>query len=140
MKQECVWRQEKTERFPNPTSKFSKFYYDENITTEKLIEDVLTEDFFGFLNITMSAPEQVRKKFDALDFPPLFKKYQPKKQDLSENMQQFFKSNLRNQLTVGYNAEKMTLSSELVKFYLREGYVIDEIHWALEYQRGLEVI
>ena len=42
-----------------------------------------------------------------------------------------------SQLTVGYDANEMTLASNLVKFYLDEGYEIKEVHWALEYQRGI---
>ena len=45
-----------------------------------------------------------------------------------------------SQLTVGYDANEMTLASNLVKFYLDEGYEIKEIHWALEYQRGISFV
>ena len=92
--------------------------------------------FFGFLNITMTAPEKVRQKYDAVNFPPLFKKYMPKKEDLSEKMQEFFDKNPTNQLTVGYECKEMTLSSSLVQFYIREGFIVEKIHWCIEYQRG----
>ena len=107
----------------------------------------------------MVASEETRKKFNSVNFAPLFKKYQPKFNELSENMRAFFnkdpekgskfsQSSLSlcntksisfsdSQLTVGYDANEMTLASNLIKFYLDEGYEIKEIHWALEYQRGI---
>ena len=136
VKKECEWRKQRDERFPNPTSKFSPFYYDKNITQEKIVEAVRDDQFFGFLNVTMTATEAVRKKYDAVNFPPLFKKFQPKKSDLSEKMQSFFISPPENQLTVGYDAENMTLASNLLKFYINEGYKIETINWAILYQRG----
>ena len=136
VKKECEWRKERDERFTNPTSKFSPFYYDENITQEKIVEAVRDDEFFGFLNVTMTASENVRKKYDSVNFPPLFKKFQPKKSDLSKNMQSFFPAPPQNQLTVGYDAENMTLASNLLKFYIKEGYIINTINWAILYQRG----
>lgn len=38
----------------------------------------------------MVASEETRKKFNSVNFAPLFKKYQPKYNELSENMRAFF--------------------------------------------------
>ena len=51
-------------------------------------------------------------------------------------MQPFFTYPPQNQLTVGYDAENMTLASNLLKFYINEGYKIENINWAILYQRG----
>ena len=51
-------------------------------------------------------------------------------------MKSFFRKDPTEQLSVGYDAERMTLASNLVRFYLKEGYTVDAIHWAIEYQRG----
>ena len=134
---ECLW---KKSGFIGKESPYSKFYYDRKITKEKILEAVRDESFYGFLNITMSAPEHVRKKYEALNFPPLFKKVQPRKKDLSGKMQEFFDKEPSSQLSVGFEAEEMTLASNLVRFYLKEGFEVEDVHWALEYQRGLEVI
>ena len=136
VKKECEWRKERADKFSEPSSKFSVFYYDEQITMEKIIEAIKFDEFFGFLNLTMTATEKVRKKFGSVNFPPVFKKIQPEKSDLSPNMSEFFKSDPTSQLTVGYDVKEMTLASNLVKFYLQEGYVVEDVHWALSYQRG----
>ena len=130
---ECLW---KKTGFIGKESPYSKFYYDKNITKEKILEAVRDETFYGFLNITMSAPEHVRRKYEALNFPPLFKKVQPRKEDLSEKMQEFFDKEPSCQLSVGFEAKEMTLASNLVRFYLKEGFQVEEVHWALEYQKG----
>ena len=130
---ECQWR--KSGKIADE-SQFSSFYYDQSITVGKILAAVRDKKFFGFLNITMTAPQKVREKYDPLGFPPLFKKYMPKKEDLSENMQEFFDKEPNEQLTVGYDAKEMTLASNLVEFYIREGFHISDVHWALEYQRG----
>lgn len=83
----------------------------------------------------MSAPENVRNKYAQINFPPVFKKHMPRKEDLSEKMQEFFDKDPTNQLTVGYDVKEMTMASNLIKFYLEEGFEV-EVHWALEYQRG----
>ena len=133
---ECEWRKTKKELEEEITSPFSPFYYDQWITEEKILDAVKNNNFFGFLNVTMRPSEKTRKKFDAVNFPPLFKKMQPKKCDLSQKMRYFFDKDPAKQLTVGYDADQMTLSSNLVKFYLDEGFIIKEVHWALEYQKG----
>ena len=81
--QECVWRKSGLAPTRSP---FSPFYYEENITEKKILHAVSTGEFFGFLNVTMSAPESVLEKYAKINFLPVFKKYKPEKNRLSERM------------------------------------------------------
>ena len=118
-------------------SQFSPFYYDKQITEEKILQAVRCGDFFGFLCCSVVATEKVREKFDSINFAPIFKKHHPKKEDLSEEMQKFFTKEPSNQLTVGYEVKDMMLASNLIKFYLSEGFIVKNVKWALHYQRGI---
>ena len=84
---ECKWRKSGHVAKRSP---YSPFYYDSKIDEKKLLYYLRTGEFFGFLNVTMTAPAKTRSKFDKVNFPPLFLKHQPKKTELGERMQIFF--------------------------------------------------
>ena len=44
------------------------------------------------------------------------------------------------QLTVGYQAKEMSLSTDYLAFLLEIGFKVTKIYWALEYQKGIPLI
>ena len=119
-------------------SPFSKFYYDSNITESKIISAVYSGDFFGFANVSLDCPENVKRKWK--NFPPIFKKHQASLDDLCEEIKPFFSKNPTEQLTVGFRADCILLGTDYLQFLLQEGFVVTKLHWALEYQKGFHPI
>ena len=138
----CQWQRLKR-RLRIKTSPFSEFYYESEITAENILTAIKNEMFFGIVNCDIFAPDSVKELYKEINFPPLFLRKEPKIEDLSEEMRSFYETygtKPSPQLTVGYNATAMTLSTDYVKFLLDVGFVVSKLHWALEYQKGNLII
>ena len=135
----CVWNRLKR-RLRIQTSPYSEFYYDRKICSENILRAIRNDKFFGLVNCDIFAPDSVKESYKEINFPPLFLRREPKIEDLSEEMRAFYESygtKPSPQLTVGFSATAMTLSTDYVKFLLEVGFVVSKLYWALEYQKGL---
>ena len=66
------------------------------------------------VSVDIKASEEARKNYNEIGFPPIFKRYAPKMEDLSPNMRQFFESyrqKIKPQVTTGFTAENMLLGT-----------------------------
>ena len=134
----CQWKQIKR-RLRVRESPFSAFYFDRYIPWQNIVAAIQRNVFFGIANVDISAPESVREKYRQINFPPLFKRAEHKIESLSPEMAAFYEAygtKPTPQLTVGFEAEGMSLSSDYLKFLLDIGFLVKKLHWALEYQKG----
>ena len=128
----CEWEKLKSDIMFSP---FSSFFYETSISQTKILQAIATNNFYGFVQCDIKCSPEV-KKYWAF-FPPIFKRVLPKFDDLSPSMQNYFvNKKISPQLSVGFQAEKILLSTEAIKFYLEQKFEVTNIHCALEYQKG----
>ena len=71
-------------------SPFSTFFYDENITKQKILADIMKDNFYGIISVSLHASEAGKKDWARINWPPLFCKTQVELKDLSPEMQKFY--------------------------------------------------
>ena len=89
--------------------------------------------------VKIRASEECKRKYSELGFPILFKRTCPEIDDLEPKMREFFDSynhSPSSQLTAGFSADEILLSTDMLTFLLEEGFFVSKIHYAMEYQRG----
>ena len=131
---EPIWHRLKERKSP-----YSKHFYASEIRKNDLIKTIANGSLFGIIQVSVEAPESVKKDWRKINFAPIFQKRLITADKLSTEMQKFFelnKTKVKPQLTQGFSAEKIILSSEYLAFLLECGFICTEIDWCLEYQRG----
>ena len=131
---EPIWKNLK-----NPKSPYSSHYYASNIQMNDFLYSISNGSFFGILQCSVEAPENVKADWRKINFAPIFQKRLITIDQLNPEMQKFYKlskTKQKPQLTQGFCADKIILSSEYLAFLLECGFVCTEIQWCLEYQRG----
>ena len=106
---------------------------------ENILSDIMVGNFYGIVNCSLYASEDCKKDWSRINWPPLFCKAKVDLNDLSLEMRAFYQNygtKPRNELTQRFAASKITLSTEMIKFLVECGFVVTEINWALQYQRG----
>ena len=139
---ECQWKhtkqQLKNSRVYNPKSMLSTFYYSKIISKDELLQAVMHDEFYGFLNVDLSLPEHKVEEYIAFGFPPLFQKIKVDETMLSSFMNDKIntegnKTLKNNVYTLTFNGNNTLIYTELLKFYIKLGYVIDEIHGGYQF-------
>ena len=129
----CKWSQLK-KTLDYRKSPFSKFFYQPQISEFDLINAIKNGEFYGFAEISIDCPAEVKEKWSI--FPPIFKKYQPEWEKLCDEIKPFFHNTPSEQLTCAFSAKNITMNTDMLKFLMDEGFIISNLNWALEYQRG----
>ena len=130
----CEWEKLKSDIMCS-YSPYSSFFYESSISQTNILQAIAKNNFYGFVQCDIQCSSEV-KKYWAF-FPPIFKRVLPKFDDLSPSMQNYFvNKKISPQLSVGFKAEKILLSTEAIKFYLEQKFEVTNIHFALEYQKG----
>lgn len=130
----CKWeelKKNKTQKY----SPFSKFYYEKNILQERIIDAIKNDEFFGFAEVSIACPEDVKEKWKV--FPPIFQKFKPDFESLGEEIKPFFRKIPSEQLSCRFSGENLVLGTDMLKFLILEGFQVTELNWCLEYQKGI---
>ena len=104
---------------------------------DKLIQNVLNDNFFGFFQVDIEVPEQLLDKFS--EFSPLFILAEVPEDQIPQHMQDYKintgrKKIKNNKKLLGVmKAEKILLYSPLLKWYLNHGLQVTKIHRYISY-------
>ena len=107
---------------------------------DKLIQNVLNDKLFGFFQVDIEVPEQLRDKFS--EFSPLFILSEVPEDQIPQHMQDYKintgrKKIKNNKKLLGVmKAEKILLYSPLLKWYLNHGLQVTKIHKYISYTSG----
>ena len=114
-----------------------KVFQSEAGEKDKLIQNVLNDKLFGFFQVDIEVPEQLRKRFS--EFSPLFILAEVPEDQIPQHMQDYKintgrKKIKNNKKLLGVmKAEKILLYSPLLKWYLNHGLQVTEIHRYISY-------
>ena len=107
---------------------------------DKLIQNVLNDKLFGFFQVDIEVPEQLRKHFS--EFSPLFIISEVPEDQIPQHMKEYKintgrKKVKNNKKLLGVmKAEKILLYSPLLKWYLNHGLQVTKIHRYISYTSG----
>ena len=107
---------------------------------DKLIQNVLNDKLFGFFQVDIEVPEQLRKRFS--EFCPLFVISEVPEDQIPQHMKDYKintgrKKTKNNKKLLGVmKAEKILLYSLLLKWYLNHGLQVTKIHRYISYTHG----
>ena len=106
----------------------------------EIIQNVLNDKLFGFFQVDMEVPEQLRKRFS--EFCPLFVISEVPEEQIPQHMKDYQintgrKKIKNNKKLLGVmKAEKILLYSSLLKWYLNHGLQVTKIHRYISYTSG----
>ena len=107
---------------------------------DKLIQNVLNDKLFGFFQVDIEVPEQLRKHFS--EFSPIFILSEVPEGQIPQHMKEYKintgrKKVKNNKKLLGVmKAEKILLYSPLLKWYLNHGLQVTKIHKYISYTSG----
>ena len=107
---------------------------------DELIQNVLNDKLFGFFQVDIEVPEQLREHFS--EFSPLFVISEVPEYQIPQHMQDYKintgrKKIKNNKKLLGVmKAEKIPLYSPLLKWYLNHGLQVTKIHRYISYTSG----
>ena len=126
-----------------PCGKEKVFHCDPRERSEseaEIIQNVLNDKLFGFFQVDIEVPEQLRKHFS--EFSPLFVISEVPEDQIPQHMQDYKintgrKKIKNNKKLLGVmKAEKILLYSPLLKWYLNYGLQVTKIHKYISYTSG----
>ena len=104
----------------------------ERAKQDELIQNVLNDELFGFFEVDIEVPEQLRDKFS--EFSPLFILDEAPEEQIPQHMKDYKintgrKKTKNNKKLLGVmKTEKILLYSPLLKWYLNHGLHVTKIH------------
>ena len=107
---------------------------------DELIQNVLNDKLFGFFEVDIEVPDQLRDKFS--EFCPLFVISEVPEDQIPQHMKDYKINTGRkmiknNKKLLGVmKAEKILLYSPLLKWYLNHGLQVTKIHRYISYTSG----
>ena len=113
---------------------------DVKLNERQLIEAIRKGDFFGIVKASIHFPENTRKKWRELNFPPLFERMKLEQEQIDEEMVELilekkWKFPLDDQLMLTWSVKNYITPTTLIQFYLKQGAEI-KIDWAIAYYRS----
>ena len=114
-----------------------KVFSERSEEKDKLIQNVLNDKLFGFFQVDIEVPEQLRDKFS--EFSPLFILSEVPEDQIPQHMHAYKintgrKKIKNNKKLLGVmKAEKILLYSPLLKWYLNHGLQVTKIHKYISY-------
>ena len=124
-----------------PCGKEKVFHCDSGEASEaEIIQNVLNDKLFGFFQVDIEVPEQLRKRFS--EFCPLFVISEVPEEQIPQHMKDYQintgrKKIKNNKKLLGVmKAEKILLYWPLLKWYLNHGLQVTKIHRYISYTSG----
>ena len=129
----CQWSEKKKTLDYDPG--ISPLLYKKKLRMENFIPLILTGEIYGFMIVDLSATEKA-ERFRKINWPPIFKKEEILYDDLPAWMQKITDEREFPKETIvqKMHARKILLHTDLLKFYLEQGFRIDVIHKFYEYE------
>ena len=112
----------------------------ERAKQDEIIQNVLNDELFGFFQVDIEVPEQLRKRFS--EFSPLFILAEVPEEQIPQHMKDYKINTGRkmiknNKKLLGVmKAEKILIYSPLLKWYLNHGLQVTKIHRYISYTPG----
>ena len=115
---------------------FYRYNRNKEVKTETMLAAVQKGDFFGGVEVDIHVPPEHYPDFE--EMCPLFMNSEIPFDSLSEEIQDYIKQaglsqNPRKQLVGGLKAERVLISSPMLKWYLDHGLVVTQIYQAFEW-------
>ena len=107
---------------------------------DEIIQNVLNDELFGFFQVDIEVPKQLRKRFS--EFSPLFILDEVPEDQIPQHMKNYQintgrKKIKNNKKLLGVmKAEKILIYSPLLKWYLNHGLQVTKIHKYISYTPG----
>ena len=129
----CEWLEKR--KLLNIESKISPVLSQDKIHINNFMDLIRNDKLYGFGLVDIYATPRAKKFLD-LNFPPILSKQQISFTDLPQWMQNNAdeKTFPRSTIIQSMHAEKILLHTNLIKFYLKHGFVITKCHMFFEYQ------
>ena len=112
------------------------FPYRRSLAAEQLLEEIMKEKLFGYVQCDIEVPENLRANF--ANFPPIFKNTLVSKSDIGDLMKNYAEeerllSQTRKMLISSFTLHNGTLITPLLFFFLQLRLVCTKIHHFVEY-------
>ena len=109
------------------------------LSERTILNGVKDRTIFGIIECDVRVPEHLKDRFK--DFQPILKSCLVSKEDIGAHMKAFCEANdifktPRRTLLGSYHATKHLMATDLLKWYLEEGIVVDKVHWIVQYHRS----
>ena len=117
-----------------------KVFHCDPAEKDEIIQNVLNDELFGFFEVDIEVPKQLRKRFS--EFCPLFVISEVPEDQIPQHMKDYKINTGRkmiknNKKLLGVmKAEKILLYSPLLKWYLNHGLQVTKIHRYISYTSG----
>ena len=114
------------------------FWNRKTICQDDIIQGIIDDKVYGLCKVDITCPDEAKKKFLDLNFPPIFNHVSVTEEMLSSPLQTYAKLHkmkfpLDAQLTLTFNATGMILATPLLQYYLKNGLKITKIYYFVEY-------
>ena len=123
------------------TKNLSVFFNRKTLISEsELHEAICTGKLFGLVQCDIESDDQTIKKFMKLNFPPIFCHREVTEDLVGERIKSLLKENKRKfplpkQLTLGFHASQILITTEQFLFYHQQGMKLHNFGMVIEYQR-----
>ena len=140
---ECEWRKQ-VNRDPSIKEFLKSFYNrtygdERSMTQERILQQVSSGKLFGFVECDIRVPDHLLEKFS--EMPPIFKNVNLTRDHLSEHMRAFaeeegYLKRPQRYLIGSMFGKQILLLTELLKWYLQQGLVVDKVYKVIEFERA----
>ena len=140
---ECDWRKEvnNTPAIKEFLQAFYRHTYGQNkeMTEDDILNAIKQGKMFGFVECDIRVPDNLVARFS--EMPPIFKNVCLDREHLSEHMKQFaetegYLKRPQRYLIGSLYGTKILLLTELLKWYLEQGLVVDKIYQVIEFEKA----
>ena len=124
---ECEW---KRERDPPPRQKWQ-------MTQNEILAAVIDGTLFGMIECDVRVPEHLQDHF--AEMQPIFKNANVSRDDIGPYMRQYAEENdimstPRRMLVGSFHGIKLLLATQLLRWYLAHGLVVDRVYQVVSYE------
>ena len=134
---ECQWWKSVKENDNGANDFMKKFApYQKPIPECELMRQIRCGQKFGVLDCSLRVPDNLRDKFS--NFPPIFKNIDVGRDDIGDYMKEYAEQNdilkrPRRMLISSFHLKRGPIITPLLRFYLDQGLIVDEVFWFIEY-------
>ena len=129
---------------------FQKHSYKERVTEKQILDAVLRDELFGFVQCDLNVPERWGKGFEKFskltpyeyfkEMSPIFCTSEVPYEAFGKHMQDYVEEmsmgkTPRVLLVGGMSAQEILIATPLLRWYLQHGIVVTKIHQVVEYQQ-----
>ena len=144
----CEWEKLKAkirerERMTNVkilTSTISPFLSQPWVREDEILNAVANGSFYGIVCLDITTPTKVIERYEHLKFPFIFNNLSVTEEMLSEEtLELAYARKMKFPVeakTLTWNAKNFVACTPLLEFYIKLGMKLENVQWALQYERG----